>query len=73
MCASKIVKVFSQSILHMESSPYSSWGLYLGHDMKSINPPPHHALDNPTVSNMELTKSVNVRFFLSATPFDWGE
>jgi hypothetical protein len=68
MCVSKIVKVFSQSILHMKSSPYSSWELYLGHDMKSIKPP-HHVLDNLAVSNMELTKSVNVRFFFSVTRF----
>jgi hypothetical protein len=56
----------------MESSPYSSWELYLGHDMKSIKPS-HHALDNPAVSNMELLKLVNVQFFLLATLFDWSE
>jgi hypothetical protein len=43
----------------MESSPYSSWELYLGYDMKSIKSP-HHALDNLVVSNMELIKSGNV-------------
>jgi hypothetical protein len=42
----------------MEYSPYSLWELYLGHDMKLIKSP-HHALDNPVVSNIELTKSVN--------------
>ena len=31
---------------------------------------PHHFLESPAVSNMALTKSVRVRFFLSATSFD---
>ena len=34
---------------------------------------PHHALERPAVSNMELTKLVTVRHFLSAFPFDSGE
>jgi hypothetical protein len=34
---------------------------------------PHHSLDSPEVSNMALTKSVRVRFFLSITPLGCGE
>jgi hypothetical protein len=72
MRLSKRVNVIFQSMPHREFYPYSLCGLYLGHDMRSILTP-DHILDNLAVSNMALTKSVNMRFFLSITPFDWAE
>jgi hypothetical protein len=34
---------------------------------------PHHAFAIRDVPNMAFTKSINVWFFLSATPIDWGK
>jgi hypothetical protein len=64
--------VFFEPIYHKGFSLLCPYELYSEHDTKS-GLPPHHALDKPHVSNMTITKSVNVQFFLSAISFDSGE